>query len=343
MDLSQAITKLIDDETPFSNRLSSARAVVDDVATIEIKSEVIQTLPIPTIWNWDTNPSGSITRAQFEFCDTMPSSASPGEFNPSGNSFSNNYADFLTLLNQDTFIPKSILTNNIITNKPPTEAVSGPAQPKGWTRVPNAAQVLNWQRLWGVSMSPIQWLGSVANNNQNKPLHLVFDSTSANVVLSNSEHIAVPKDQIEKVTITASAWGRITVNPGDWFGNTVISLAQGDASVFLKPAFLDIALGSNGIIKSRVSEFIVAYMPSASITINSDFARVNNIKANSIDELSIAGFKYNNLSNHESLSDMNGATINLDTNTTNTVELAARTSSSHENKAYIIAVILQEY
>ena len=343
MDLSQAITKLVDDETPSSDRRSSARTAVEDVETIEIKSEVIQTLPIPMIWNWDTNPTGSITRAQFEFCDTMPSNASPGQFNPSGDSFSNNYADFLTLLNQETFIPKSILTKNINVNKPPTEPVAGPAQPIGWTRVPNAAQVLNWQRIWGVSMSPTQWLGSVANSDQNEPLNLVFDSTSANVVLSNSENIIVPKDQIEKVTITASAWGRITVNPGDWFGNTVISLAQDDASVFLKAAFLDIALGQDGIIKSRISEFIVAYMPSASITINSDFARVNNIDANSINELSIAGFKYNKSSNHQSINDMNGATINLDSNTTGKVQLGARTSTSHENKAYIIAVILQEY
>ncbi|WP_047547510.1 hypothetical protein [Psychroserpens sp. Hel_I_66] len=343
MDFSQAIKKLIDDETPSINNLSRSIPSNEDATTIQIKSEVIQTLPIPEIWNWDTNPMGSITKAQFEFCDSMPSSALPGEFNPSGNSFSNNYSDFLSLLNKDTFIPKSILINYIDVNKPPTEAISSPLQPKGWTRVPNAAQVLSWKGLWGVSMSPSDWLGNIAANSQNVPLHLVFDSTSASVVLSNSENITVPKDQIEKVTITASVWGRITVNPGDWFGSTVISLAKGNESVFLKPSFLNIALGPNGSIKSRISEFIVAYMPSASITINSEFARSNNIIENSINKLSIAGFNYNKSSSHEILKDMNGASINLETNTCNTLQLAARTSTSHENKAYIIAVILKEY
>jgi len=328
---SQAIADFINKKSSSRNRILGT--------SIPIKN--IQVLPIPSIWDWSVPPLGQLNNDQFEFCDNIPSDCSNTVFIASGSSFSENYNVFLALINRDNFEPKVPFDTNMVINKEPIIAPSNEPVPDGWSRVSDAEGILRWRRIWGISKSPQKWLQSINDPSaQNEQMVLKFDTGPVNLTIDGSQNISIPNEQIIQITITASAWDIITVRPGIWYNSSIISQTLNYPSYLKNP---DTVFGLNGFLSCRIAQFMVAFMPSATIDIKTEFFKQNNIDLNNIKGLSVGGLEFTQKDARSIFPKTGTAVFNLNVSTSGLLQLSAQEQQSSPNKAYILAVILEKY
>lgn len=307
----------------------------------EVPGTAIQVLSIPTLWNWGSSPLGQIGKEQYDFCDTVPASRDSGYFTPSSDSFTDSYASFLQVLDPTTFIPKSVLVNSNIANATPTVPIATGPVPTGWTKVANQSGQLEWKRVWNVSDTPTQWLSKINSQNFSTEQELSFDTGSLSIKNNDGKNIPIPTSEKVTMKITAKALAFVTVTPGSWYNSSLIQL--GKIGTGYLPGFSPgVIFGDGKLLNCRITQFLVALMPNAHISLNSSLLP----NTQDISEINVAGFSFTNSADVNTAGDITTkrvSDITVQNSADGKVEIITKTpvNSTGEDKAYIIAVVLQ--
>lgn len=227
---------------------------------------------VPILWNWAPTAAGMMDRALFDFCDTIPLSDVHGApFFSGSESFSGNYRAFVQAIDTPGAFGPTIRDAVARIAEPAENAFT---TPPGWARV--AVNGINeWRPVWSPQLSPHEWITAVAESDP-APRTIRFDFSDAETVPRppldapwlSLESIA--GSSVRRISITAKAWGRIAVAPGDWFNAALVSLAA--QGVSFPPWTPELLFGPRGLLRSRISEFFVAYAPEVSMTVSNEVA-----------------------------------------------------------------------
>ncbi|VAW47299.1 hypothetical protein MNBD_GAMMA02-1306 [hydrothermal vent metagenome] len=127
-------------------------------------------LVMPTIaWDWPPASIGMMLNSSFEFADTMPVSCQTETYyQPSADSFSNNYRNFLHLV-QSTSPPLNRLIKKARKKiAVPSGSPANNPTPAGWTIV-KINGLTRWCPIWNFSDTAHDWLHKVQNGSINNP------------------------------------------------------------------------------------------------------------------------------------------------------------------------------
>ncbi|WNJ20566.1 hypothetical protein [Pontibacter sp. G13] len=335
-DMHSALTQAIRSEPSLiGGHEKSLKGDAGDGSTVVVSAEEIQLMGIAQPWDWKPDPVGQITMEKFQFCDLEPAKDSGKYFSPGGQSFSSGYRDFLALLSPD-FQPQSILSAVKTTNQPPTSGASK----SGWLNVLNNAGQLEQKPSYSTSESPEGWIAQVSTQNTEHKLTLEFESGDVSVATSSKE-VSVPPDQVYKIQITATAWQRIQIFPGTWYNQAIITIAKARESQYLAGGMAQVAFGPGGLINSRVSEFVVAMMPSAVVTMDEQFASSQQIQASDIQQVKVGGFHFSKGS-PESAAKLQPQSV-FQSASAGSGKTTISASETHATHPYILAVIIQKF
>ncbi|MGB5593499.1 MAG: hypothetical protein WBM62_05620, partial [Crocosphaera sp.] len=262
-------------------------------------------------WNWEVTAIGITPREQYEFSDHIPQSCEPyAQFFSSSNSFSDNYKAFLNVLAPD-FQPSTILSDaKLKIQEPETPPADTSNVPDGWTKVYDGAGILRWRPIWTISASPDDWKSRVLNNNKFSGsinlTDIILDSNNNErnnqpllkykVNNSNWQSISPKSEQINNIEIYAEAWDRIQIYPGHWYDSSIIGL--GKNGPFISDYHSSDIFGNTGLLKCRVSEFVIAYQPQLTMNVSNSFVNMYGKQLANAAELQVAGFIFKKSTNN---------------------------------------------
>ena len=220
---------------------------------------------MPSItWDWPTATSGTISLQEYLFADSVPQSiAGATEYAASADSFSTSYRTFLEFIDAKKFPSADMLAEaKRKIALPAGDPSISSTVPPGWTKVTRAG-VQRWAPIWTTSKSPSAWLNTVLANpsGQEKSITVPLRSNSSQEEFltigstGSGDQASVPGagTAFNKVVVSAKAWGQIAIYPGTWFNSGMLKLGKKyvvDADSFFGPS---------GILRGRVSAFVVAY------------------------------------------------------------------------------------
>lgn len=220
---------------------------------------------LPAItWDWPVATAGSISQEQFQFSDTIPQSVQKAtEYAPSAGSFSVNYRTFLEFIDAGKFpVPALLNRAKSAISEPAGSAAGSTNVPPGWTRVTRVG-IQRWAPIWTLSRSAFDWTSKVLSGAISNPGSFVVDlrnTAGGDEVLTRTitgtgatGPVPGADGVFRQVTISAEAWGQISIHPGSWFDSSMLALGRNyvpDADTFFGPA---------GLLRGRVSAFLVAY------------------------------------------------------------------------------------
>lgn len=219
---------------------------------------------IPVIaWDWPPAMPGTITSEQFRFADMIPlSTQSKTEYAPSSDSFSSNYRAFLDLIDDKKFPWPSLLGSAKAKISVPSGNPPDSPSPPGWTKVLTAG-IQRWAPIWELSESAYDWKSKVTSGAISNPGSIVLDlrtgGANTNVLqqkifgTETLQPLAGSAKAFETIKISAAAWGQVAVYPGSWFDSSMFKF--GKKFVVNPTSFF----GPSGLLRGRVSAFIVAY------------------------------------------------------------------------------------
>ena len=263
--MSSALTSLA--ETPESQTVSAAGdsflALPATVGAVQVVNQV------PIFWNWAPTAPGIMDLSLFTFCDTIPLSNVDGAPFFSGTaSFSSNYRSFVsTISSAGAFASIAAdAAQRII------EPLPSASTPPGWARVA-VNNILEWRPVWSPQLSPSQWMAGVVGSNPTSRT-IEFDLSGAAPSSASAPEGPWPSllpllgSSARNISITAKAWGRIPIVPGDWFSTALVTVAA-QSDVF-QPWTSSMLFGAQGLLRYRISEFFAAYSPELSMTVGGD-------------------------------------------------------------------------
>jgi hypothetical protein len=230
-------------------------------------------------WDWDTPATGYISQEQFELSDHIPQSCEPfDQFTSSSQSFSDNYRSFLYSLDPE-FQPKSLLEDAKSKIGFPNGSTGESFKPRGWTIVSGDDGIDRWKPYWGISNQPGNWIISIKAQSGNGTIKIPLKILGSNNLLEFPIGDKVFQFIVKRpsyIEISAEAWDRIQIYPGDWYDSGIIKL--GSKGPFLqgyienRRDFNDTKLipifGPEGMLRCRVSELVVAYKPCLGMLID---------------------------------------------------------------------------
>lgn len=248
----------------FLNELTSLNLKPDRSIKKETTSPIITNTQLcypAQVWDWKVTAIGSISEKQFLFADTIPMSDEYGDlYQPSSNSFSDNYRTFLSFIPEDKFPSKDLLTDAKNKIKLPTGNVADSKTPPGWTKVITEG-ILRWKPDWIVDPSAYSWQQKVQSGSIKNPatikIRINKEDNEKNILLESDEGTQNKVySNFQVVSIKAEAWGQIPIIPGSWFSSAMITLGKN----YLSNS--EDFFGSKGLLKARITGFYVAYKPS---------------------------------------------------------------------------------
>lgn len=235
-------------------------------------------------WDWDIQATGSISQEQFELSDHIPQSCEPfDQFTSSSQSLSDNYRAFLYALDPE-FQPESFLEDAKSKIEFPNGSPGESFKPRGWTIVKGDDGIDHWEPYWGVSNQPGNWINSIKAQGGNGgtigiPLKISGSNNLLEFPIGDKVFQLIVK-RPSYMEISAEAWDRIQIYPGDWYDSGMIKL--GSKGPFLqgyienRRGFNDTKLvpifGPGGLLRCRVSELVVASKPCLRILIDNGSA-----------------------------------------------------------------------
>lgn len=262
-------------------------------------------------WNWEVTAIGITPREQYEFSDHIPQSCEPSaQFFSSSNSFSDNYRTFLDVLAHN-FQPSTILSDaKSKIQEPATPPADTSNVPDGWTKVYDGAGILRWRPDWILSAHPEDWKSRVLTNTQfSGTINLIDTILNSNnndlnnqPILkykgnnSNWQSIFPQPEQMNKLEIYAEAWDRIQIYPGRWYNSSIIGL--GKNGPFISNYHNSDIFGDTGLLKCRVSEFVVVYQPQLMMNVSNSFVEMYGQELLNTTELQVAGFIFKKSANN---------------------------------------------
>lgn len=264
----------------------------------------VQPLTPTMAWNWRDAVTGTTDRAQYELLDTMP--AGPGrrsQYLPSSSRISSVYADIVGLIVEFP-IPRRLSEVRSLLERPHSDPADTP-NPLGWTKVPDGSGVLRWQPDWSASQTPREWLDDIARNPQ--------DPTALRFVLSDiyggtppalpalvavagpdpgSERSPLPIDagELHAVEITAEAWGRVTIHPGQWYDPAIVALR--DQTTYRNGLTAASLIGPHGMLRAQATGLLVAADPRVTLTVSDDFVQRNADLLRTTTDVEVAGWVF---------------------------------------------------
>lgn len=249
---------------------------------------LLQTLFEPLPWDWQVPGTGSMVAEAYDFCDRMPSSPNGENYVRSADSFSDNYREFLGLLDQNKFPDPSALARAVEANTPPVDAAS--PTPFGWTTVNFTTTVVQRRPGWTIPIYPSDWIGKVSN----VPNPMKLDLSGSGITLALGEQYTVVRSEaIVKFGFAAAAWGSIPISPGSWYASSIVKLVKMLNGPYISPELNnDKIFGESGLLPSRVAEFIVALNPSAEIEVQNAALSAITPLSTPTDSVRFAGFSF---------------------------------------------------
>ncbi len=222
-------------------------------------------LVMPTIaWDWPPASIGMMTNNSFEFADGMPASCqSEVIYQPSADSFTDNYRSFLALVKGSNQALTRMIRQARRKIAIPAGNPANDPTPSGWT-IAKINGLIRWRPVWNFSDTAHDWLQKVQSgrinnpgtitiklDNQNQPSDLLVTKKSAS---SRSEPVN-SKLNFTQVVIEAKSWGQISINPGSWYDSAILALTASE----LSPELHNTYFGHNGLLSCRLASFYVAY------------------------------------------------------------------------------------
>ena len=220
---------------------------------------------IPTIaWDWPTASVGMASTSAFEFADTLPISCQADTYyQPSSDSFTNNYRNFLSLT-QSTSKPLMRLIKKARRKiAVPKGSTANSPTPPGWSII-KINGITRWCPNWKYSDTALNWQQKVLDGSINNPgkitINLKNNTNQNQLLVTKKPKSPITKqldvnDSFEKVVIEASAWGQISITPDSWYDSSIITLASSE----LSPTLQDKFFGDKGLLACRLASFYVAY------------------------------------------------------------------------------------
>ncbi|WP_414573057.1 hypothetical protein [Nostoc sp. CCY 9925] len=273
---------------------------VKQISELPITASNFQPLN-PTIdWDWNPVITGTTSKEQYEFCDHMPQSCKPGvQFSASAKSFSENYQSFIYAL-APSFQPEETLKEIKLKLQPPP---GNPADtiyvPDGWTKVTDGAGILRWRPDWSISANPRDWVKRIEANSD-KSVTIDLTSLVSDESNSNNEQLlkyqsvngqwyslSIQPGEVQSILIYAEALGRIAIQPGAWYNSAILGL--GKNGPFISNYQSTTFFSDSGLLRCRISEFVVAYKPKLTIHISNSLIERYKELLSAI-KLQVAGF-----------------------------------------------------
>jgi len=312
----------------------------------QVDDSAIQLLVPAMAWDWESTVTGITPREQYQFSDHMPQSCAPHvQFASSSASFSENYKAFLNVL-APNFQPENILKDAESKLKPPDSKPADSLTPTGWTKVKDGSGLLRWQPDWIVSQTPRDWIARVATKGGNSgtiKLNMTVspgsnDTSGGEQLLKFQsddgkwQSITLKSGQVKNIEISAEAWDRIPVYPGEWYSSAIIGFGRNgpfrygyESSQFF---------GNKGLLSCRVSELVVAYKPKFKMDVDDSFLGKHNQKLLKAIELQVAGFAFKKSANGSA-----GVLIHSEKTIVGTTQYSASSTSS---TPLIVGVIIEK-
>lgn len=218
----------------------------------------VQPLDPAIAWDWPNLGPNQISLQQWNFCDTQPASSAAGQTFASGTgSFSDAYRAFLELVDPATFVPVSMLTSARDAAAFPTVPVGSGVGSPGFIVVPNSGGVGQFKPEWLISMTPGQWAIDQASG-----FH--YDAGALSGFFRGTSEVAALDARRRDTTLNVTDLARVLVYPGAWYSDSFVRLAATGPFVGARPP-RDV-VGPGGILRCRVTEFLVAAEFAASAT-----------------------------------------------------------------------------
>ncbi|MET0401118.1 MAG: hypothetical protein ABW123_01890 [Cystobacter sp.] len=209
-------------------------------------------------WDWPTLGPNQISRQQFEFCDTQPTSCAPGVPFTSGlGSFSKAYQDFLRLIDAAKFQPLELLTQARQAATPPSYSPADAAGPAGWVVVPDSGGKDAFRPEWSVSLTPALW------RLDDQPL--LSQASGLTGFATGSAYAASLDAALQDAQVSATDVVRVLVYPGAWFSDVMVRLTA--SGPFLGTFTPEAVVGPQGILRCCITEFFVARGLTAAATL----------------------------------------------------------------------------
>jgi len=240
-------------------------------------------------WDWPVVTVNTISESQYNFSDTIPKQVQAEViYESSADSFSSNYRMFLDTINEESFpYPKALTDARKLMTAPDPEATSAP---EGWTHV-SVAGILRWRPIWTLSTSSYDWQNQVKTGAVDNPGSIEIDLTetptgvldAASDVNVNTGLLKHLNESFTTVTMTAKAWGQIVVHPGAWYQASMLKMGRDHLP---NP---DDFFGPSGLLRGRVSTFIVAQDVTFSFSSNEKLTKDDKPTMSNADSLRVLG------------------------------------------------------
>ena len=240
----------------------------------------IFTAQYPDIKAWIAGPGSAYTRQ-------IPTQTATVQ------TLSDQYADFLAMFSTD---PK--IKEDMQSIKTPTVAIGGPA-PAGWTKVPNTDGSLSWRPVFNLGTEGQAWRGKLTQGSAGG-FEITLDASKADNQIEKSwaaasasydavfwsvsgsggweRNTQLQSDASVTATVKVQSSTLVPITPGVWYdGGLMRDLARGTSSGTVLdqgwtakggPGSHSI-FGEYGLLSTRVSNLVVVYKPSYSITMAS--------------------------------------------------------------------------
>jgi hypothetical protein len=256
-----------------------------------LSTKALAVIP-PIAWDWP-KMDALVSPEQYNFADFMPVSPETAEvLTRSSSKFSSNYKSFIEVLDPAA-PPSSVITQamDAYNNLDYRTWVLYPTRPV--SKEPSY-DIQNYQD-WLDGMTPqvapeadrtVTWQGMPPPQSEPGLLASSDENGWTETTLS---------DALQQLSTTAQAWGRIPISPAPWFDSGFVGIKangpyltgysrcqQGNAVYFFGPG---------GLLYSRVSELIVAYKPTVTLTVNGQLSPIDSQRVSSALEVRIGSIQ----------------------------------------------------
>lgn len=222
---------------------------------------------VPAIaWDWPKYP-GMVSPDQYNFCDFMPLDPENSDiYKRSANSFSSNYLSFIRALEPSAPPPDLI-----------DSALDDYANELYRSYVKYTSRPVSHRPSWYVRNYE-DWIRQVAGQNNTEADRVMrfqgqpSDPSQPALLASCRDgsgkgwtNVSL-QDKQHRLLMTAEAWGRISITPGEWYNSGFVGTKANGP--YYTGYSRDDFFGPRGLLHSRVAELIVVYKPTLKLTVN---------------------------------------------------------------------------